>query len=376
MAFLFVLSCFLNAIASFLLGFFVFIKNRKNILNISWALTCFSVGLWALGLFFVVFCKNLQLSLFWLKVHYFGAFFIPSCFLFFILSFLDISKRYKYLIFLAFGLSLFFLYANFHNLISMGVSPKFFNCYYTDAGILFSAFIIEYFSVATIAHLFAFFYFNNLNRTKKNQLTFILIGSVVGFIGGGTTIFPVYNWNIYPFGSPFVFFYTVLVSYAITKTELMDIRVVIGRTAAYVASIFSVLLLAGGAIYLNTAFFTNSPILQFAVFSIFALTAVAIFEPIRSFIQTPIEEKWITGWYDSDKLLNSIAKDLAPISEREEAFRVIAKQLQDTIKIKDVNVLLGDEKNKLGFKDVTYYKDNLYLPLFSTEALEGIIVLG
>ncbi|KAF0133948.1 MAG: Sensor protein, partial [Candidatus Saganbacteria bacterium] len=26
--------------------------------------------------------------------------------------------------------------------------------------------------------------------------------------------------------------------------------------------------------------------------------------------------------------------------------------------------------------DVTYYKDNLYLPLFSTEALEGIIVLG
>jgi hypothetical protein len=105
---------------------------------------------------------------------------------------------------------------------------------------------------------------------------------------------------------------------------------------AYGASIFTILLLGAGAIYINTVFFHNFPVLQFAIVAALALTAVAIFEPIRKFIQTPLEEKWITGWYDPTKVMSRIAERLVPVLERDEAFRIVDVSLRQTFRHFDV----------------------------------------
>jgi hypothetical protein len=106
----------------------------------------------------------------------------------------------------------------------------------------------------------------------------------------------------------------LIASFTITKTELMDIRVAISRSVAYGAAIVTILLLGLEIIYVNTAFIPNNFILQFMTVAVFALIAIAIFEPIINLVQTPIEEKWITGLYKPEVLLNNIAKGLVAVA--------------------------------------------------------------
>jgi len=143
---------------------------------------------------------------------------------------------------------------------------------------------------------------------------------------------------------------------------------------AYGASIFTILLLGAGAIYINTAFFHNFPVLQFAIVAALALTAVAIFEPIRKFIQTPLEEKWITGWYDPTKVMSRIAEKLVPVLERDEAFRIVGEELKNAIKIKKVEILVGPECPKIS--EINRVGKSVEIPLKSSEGLEGVLRLG
>ncbi|MFH1361598.1 MAG: ATP-binding protein, partial [bacterium] len=98
---------------------------------------------------------------------------------------------------------------------------------------------------------------------------------------------------------------------------------------------------------------------------------------IRTFIQTPLEEKWITDFYDSDKLVNKIAKSLAPIIEKEDACQLIRQELKNSIKIKEIEVL--EPEPEMGeLTDVTYdtKKNKVYLPCRSSNGLEAVLVLG
>jgi signal transduction histidine kinase len=64
---------------------------------------------------------------------------------------------------------------------------------------------------------------------------------MIGFLGGATTFFYVFNIPIYPFGVSLVVIYVVAVTYAITRHSLMDIRVAI-TTAGIFLVVYSVAL--------------------------------------------------------------------------------------------------------------------------------------
>ncbi|MFH1825947.1 MAG: ATP-binding protein, partial [bacterium] len=138
---------------------------------------------------------------------------------------------------------------------------------------------------------------------------------------------------------------------------------------------------------------------------------------LRNLIQTPLEEKWITDWYDSDKLVNNIVQNLATTFGRKEAMETIAQGLKNSIRIKFARIMLLDKEinsyvlqdkaegeddlaanqplieylNKEGnlahyanlrlqlksaTKEYPYLRNTLLLPIFSTDILEGLILLG
>ncbi|MGB9612937.1 MAG: two-component system sensor histidine kinase NtrB, partial [Candidatus Margulisiibacteriota bacterium] len=95
---------------------------------------------------------------------------------------------------------------------------------------------------------------------------------------------------------------------------------------------------------------------------------------MREFIQTPLEEKWITGWYNSDKLLHSVAQKLIPAVEKEEVFKIIAEELKSAIKIKDIEIIVGKLEEE--YHDVIQTKKGLVIPLSSSDKIEGALILG
>ncbi|MBU0505783.1 GHKL domain-containing protein, partial [bacterium] len=293
-------------------------------------------------------------------------------FLFFIFAFFDKHSQYKKMLYFLFGLSLIFYILDIFGFVSLGVSSKFFGRFYTDGGPLFTLFIIEYFLVATYAHIFGFLNYKTLKNEEKQRLRLVFFGSITGFLGGGTTVFPVYNLGIYPFGLPLVVLYTVLVSYTITKHELMDIQVVIKRKLAYV--------IVGTLLIISYLLLNFSPIP--ATMMLNASIALAIFwafaaHRLRAFIQTPLEEKWITEWYDTEKLISSVTEKLIPVYKRKDVFITIAQELKNRIKIEKIEIELNLEvKDKIKSFIVAKDKKGVILPLSSSKGFEGQLILG
>src|SRR4051812_22323844 len=63
-----------------------------------WAGFCFAVAFWSLGLGMMTRSASPETATYWLDVHYFGAILIPTLFLHFILSFLQIAEKKSTLI--------------------------------------------------------------------------------------------------------------------------------------------------------------------------------------------------------------------------------------------------------------------------------------
>ncbi|MBU4457895.1 MAG: hypothetical protein KJ902_04040, partial [Candidatus Omnitrophica bacterium] len=76
-----------------IIGFFIFVKNQKSIINRTFALECIAVSIWLFGYFIAYSCSEPKTALFWCKFAYFGVMFIPVFFYHFTVSFFDIRNK-------------------------------------------------------------------------------------------------------------------------------------------------------------------------------------------------------------------------------------------------------------------------------------------
>lgn len=238
-----------------------------------------------------------------------------------------------------------------------------------EGGVFYLLFIgLYYFS--GVYGLFKIIYaYPNSRGEFRNQLNYLLLASLVAFSASFVYFPSLFGVEIPPVDNLILSFYTLLIFYAITKHELMDIRVAISRTAAY-GFVGALIIASFASLYL---FPLNVPLalLLGAVLALFWAWAA---HRLREIIQTPLVEKWITGWYSPEKLINSISLKLVPVLERKEAFEIVANELKNTIKIKNIEILVGDHAPKTG--EIKRAGKAMEIPFSSTEGVEGAIKLS
>ena len=84
------LTALITAITSFVLGIFVYFKNKKAPINKTFALFAFAVFFWSFSYFLWQIAKDPQSALFWSRSLILGAIFIPIFYFHFVIYFLDI----------------------------------------------------------------------------------------------------------------------------------------------------------------------------------------------------------------------------------------------------------------------------------------------
>lgn len=240
---IFVVSCFITAAVSIVLGFFVLLSRLKT--SHLWFLTTLSIALWSFSLGMEVSSNNYNTALFWNKILDTGAIFIPIFFYHFVVSFLDINKtsKEKKFLWLGYSLSIFFLASTFFtNLFVKGVPPAAGFKYWIEVGpiyYLFFIFFVVYLSRSAI--LLAIFSKRNTG-VKKNQARYILIAIVFGAGGGISNFLPqIFFPSIYPVGNYLVVLYTLFITYAIFKHQLFNIKIL--ATELFTFAIFITLLI-------------------------------------------------------------------------------------------------------------------------------------
>lgn len=348
----FTISSLINALTSLGFCLFVLSRNPRSQLNRSFSFFAFSVGFWAINHFFAFGIQNEILALFFHRALMAGAIFIPTTFFHFVCIFLGIYNEKKSLILLGYIASFVFFLSNFTPLFISGVSKKLFFDFFEDPGPLYHPFLLMFTGFTLYSHYLMFKGFRSAAGAKANQIKYVFTGTLIGFIGGSTNFFPVYNIPIPPLGNCLVTVYIIMVAIAIIRYRLMDIRVVLTR-----AGIFGVVYF----LVLGIPFWVGS-ITKSWLFSTSLAVLLATSGPfIYNYIRRRTEDVLLRNQRRYQETLRKLSATLTLVKDLERLLKLVVYRVARAIKVEFACVYLTqDHQNLLVLK--SSYTDSAVFP--------------
>lgn len=351
------LTALINAIVASILGLLVYSKNRKGITNKTFGLFCLFVAIWSYSYFFWQISTAQEMALFWSKALMAGAIFISISYFHFTVELIKKNKENKKFLVFGYLIFLFFFFVNFTPLLVRGIEPKLTFDFWPSAGILYMPFLLVWFFYALFTiHLLLKTYTSSIG-VFKSQLKYILIGTIIGYLGGATNYFLWYDISIPPIGNWTAAFYLGIVAYAIVKYRLMDIRLVLGRGAVYVFSFIAVIALGFLLIFLNNQL--AKPISTNIALPLILIICILAFQYIFRFFEKLASRYFYYTFYSYQTVLTDLGRNLARILEIDKLSSLIVNTLRETMKLDRTVILLRDPetghyqiKKNIGFKEI------------------------
>ena len=340
----YIISCVIAGSMSLFLGIFVFLKNKRSIVNRLCMLANFGVSLWCWSLFGREMSFEKSYALFFIRLSYVGVISIPPIFLHFITSVID-QVNYR-VILTAYAVSFIFQIFNLTPFFIKDAGPILSFRYYGIPGIIYPFFIIIFVSIIIYAHYLLIKYFKNSEGHKRNQIKYLLLASLIGFIGGGTGFLPNLNIEIFPFGFYFLSIYVLLLSYAITKYRLMDINIVFKKGTVYFIIMLFLFIPSCFIVILSEKLFFYKINYIFSAIIIFLLLCVSfLFYKIKPRTEKAIEQLLFKEKYNYRETLSEFSKAMVSILDLKALAKRIIETITKTMKVEKASFfLLNDEK--------------------------------
>jgi len=229
------LSHFIAAIIVFCFSFFVFLSNKKSKINLSFSIFDLVISCWLLFSAFASISTDAKTILFWFKASYATVIILPYVFLSF--AFSVVGKKNRFVSFLALLHVIFFLSSLwFSDLLIEGVYHYSWG-YYPRASLSLHPFFL-----LSFCGLFSYTIFIFICKIKDRQddisaldrlrAIYILLGTLLGVLSSFDFIAN-YGIDFYPAGFIFALLYPSILTYAILKYRLLDIRVAVTRAGIF-----------------------------------------------------------------------------------------------------------------------------------------------
>lgn len=230
-------SGILISISSLLCSTAVFMNRPTTVLKSTWGFFSLAVSLWGFGLYKAYTTVDYHDALFWLRFLNLSAITIPVLFVHFVILFTDSVKKRICEIVFYYGILIAVVIISLlkPDLFIPNLSPKAGFDFYPNPGFIYYCFFSIFVFLANYGLYLLFKSMQKASANRRIQARYILLGTTVGFLGGSTTFFPVFNIAIFPFGASFVVLYVFSVTYAVVKYRLMDIRVAISSAGIFLA---------------------------------------------------------------------------------------------------------------------------------------------
>ena len=337
------ISCALAGTLSFLFGIFVYLKNRSSNVNRICMLLNFSVSLWSWSIFGRELSLEETTALFFVRLCYVGAIFIPAFFLHFVASLLD-EVKYK-LILSVYILSLIYLIFDFTPLFIKDVKPILSFRNYGVPGTIYPFFVASFIGITGCAHYILFRHYKTSGGQRRNQISYLFIGSAIAFVGGATNFFPNFGIEIFPFGFYLISAYVVLVSYSIVKHNLMDIHIVFKKGTTYVLLMLLLFVPSLLLIILSQrVFFNNINYLFSGIIFLLLLLVTILFYRIKPHTEKAVEQLLFKNRYDYRETLGKFSKAMVTILDLQSLSKRIIETITQTMGVEKASLFLWNEE--------------------------------
>lgn len=338
----------LNAIASFALVIFVALKKQKTLLDKRFSFFAFSVGYWGLSYYFWLSARQADSALFFIRNAMAGAIFIPSVFMHLVLNLIEAPWKFRKIVIVGnYLISAIFLLLCFSPLYIIRVEPRLFFPFWPVPGILFHFMLLHFSANIVWAHILMWQAIKQTSGLKQNQIKYVFIGTLVGFIGGCTNYLLWYGIPIPPLLNFLVTIYIVTLAYAIIKFRLMDVNVAVTRTTIFVllyAIIIGVPLaiIAWGKSWLSLHWGTRWWYIPLGFYAV--LSGIGPF--IYLLLQRKAEAVLLREQKSYQQTLLQASRGMTLIKDLDHLLKLIVHILTKTIKITHARIFLWDNNAK------------------------------
>lgn len=226
-------TAIINGITSLFLSIYALANNFKRPVNRSFSLFAFCVAFWSFSYFFWQISNDAEEAILLIRVFMFGSIMIPASFCHFIFCLVQLQNEKKHFIFLLYFISILLLISNLTPYFVNTVEKKMYFEYWPVPGPFFHLFVLFFHGSLIYSILQVLKKYKSLTKKVRNQVKYVIFGSVLGFIGGTTNHLLWYNIKIPPYGNILVAAYVLTSAYAIIKYKLLDIKIALARWSIF-----------------------------------------------------------------------------------------------------------------------------------------------
>ncbi len=326
----------INFITSATLGIFVLSRNPRSSLNRSYFYGNCSVAIFSFGYLIWQLCENETDALFWFKVLSVGFILINVTFLHFVFSFMGMLKRKRIELYIYYFINIVFIFLNIGSFLYTKVEPKFDLGFWPSPTFLFDIYLGFWFWLC----LYGFFWLlRGLRYTtgiKREQIKYLSIAVIIGFLGGASN-WPIwYNINLPPYPNILISLYVFLVAYSMIRYHLLDIRVALSR-----AGIFLIVYTFVLGIPFWLGFYTDFGIVSYLAMFIMATTGPILYR----YFQGKAESVLLAQQKRYQKFLHKAARGIVRQHDLDRLVKLIAYITTKAVGIEFAVIFLQDKEN-------------------------------
>lgn len=344
----YIIASLLTFSTTLLLALFVYFKNKESSLNRVYAIYSLSMAVWSFSYFKMITSPDRVTGLLWSRALHIGALFIPILFLHFGMVLLDIHQKKRKIIISGYLISFILLALLPTPLFVVDAAPKFTFKYFIVPGILYHLFT-GFFFICVVYNLYNLLKgFKSVQGVKRNQIRYVFIAYLIGYGGGATAFFPLFNiptprWGLYPIPLCMAIF-----TYAIVKYRLMDINIAIKTGTAYASlAVFTTGISIGLIIGVDRIFAGYpgyNPILAFAIILLVIIPVFTYLLPrVKLKTESTIEKILYKNKYAYLDTLRAFGKRMTFILDQEELLQSVVRNVAELMGLEGASIFVANE---------------------------------
>ena len=343
------LSSLLTFLTTATLGFFVYFRNRQSKLYFIFFLYCLSISLWSLFVTTQVVTGVKWIGLFSAKTLTAVAGFIPVFFLHFLKEFFHdppgslLHRMLPGLYAVATGL----MALSWSNLLVTDVAPKYDLTFLMVPSPGYIFLVVFFVCCVAFGLLKLYVGFKIATGVRKNQIKYLLFGSILGYSGGFNNFLIIYDIAIFPlnpFGNYAIAVYVMATAYAIAQYRLLDINVFIRQSIIYASLLLMLLLPCYIVVIWGQQFTFGAVNYPFSVFILLLLLIVAfLFPKLRFRTEEALERVLFNKRSDYRETLLRSSRDMVSIVDIKALSENLVRTVGRSLGIEKVSLLLNDD---------------------------------
>ena len=331
---LFLLSNYLVTITSLVIILLLALYGKTKI-HRAWTFCNIAIFCWGIGTILFASTEQLNLVIIGWKIALVGGYFISTFYYHTVYLFAGNRVSNKDRIFLVFSYLFMISSAIFtlveSNLVISHFRLVFGSIYYPTVGLGYSIIFSVWALIALVA---SYKLFNSIKLSKgieRTQAKYLLFAFVIGYIGGGSVHLPSWGVKVYPIGNFAVAFYTIIVTYAILKHHLMDIRIAVTRAGIFLFVYAFVLGIPFWIGFITKRWF-------FSTASAVVLATIGPF--IYSRLRQRAEDILLANQKRYQKALLTLSRNMHEVKELDKLLRLILAQVVRHLKLREAAIYL------------------------------------